>query len=545
MSHPNPSTALARVVLDELAARGVEVVIVSPGSRSAALAIAAVENPDLEVRVVIDERSAGYHALGVSRATGSPAAVIATSGTAPANYLPAVVEADAACVPLVVLSADRPAEMRGVGANQTIDQMHLYGSKVRSFAAIEAPGPDTDLNVAWRRVVGDAVESAMSPKPGPVHLNIAFREPTVPVEDDGRTRSDAYPHPTPRLEVAGREREDLDGSAIDLIGRRGVLVLGDGSYDRSAVIEQARRLGWPVLATALSSARSSEVVSSYHFVLDDGVPGDLVPDLVVAVGSIGPDPYLEDLIASASTRVRVDVWGRHIDPRRNSSAVLAADPETILGSVGSASEEGWRDRWIDRSTTARDEVVETVSAMPDPTGGGVAHALNSVEWGALVVASSLPIREVDAHLTRPGPVFANRGASGIDGFVSTALGVASEHRETVALSGDLSFLHDINGLMVDVPIDCVFVVVDNEGGGLFDALPQAVHALDYERLFVTPSGRSISSVAEAHGATAAIVKDMVDLVEACGDALARGGIHVLVVPVDRKIDLEFRSQLGR
>lgn len=545
MSHPNPSTALARVVLDELAAGGVAVVVVSPGSRSAALAIAAAEHPDLEVRVAIDERSAAFHALGVAKASGSPAVVISTSGTAPANYLPAVVEADMACVPLVVVSADRPAELRGIGANQTIDQVNLYGTKVRSFTGIEAPDPGVDLNPEWRRLVSDALAAATGPRPGPIHLNVAFREPTVPVPDDGRTRSDPYPYPTPRVSRPSPPATTHPVVELDLESERGVLILGDGSYDRAAVIDFAGSLGWPVLATALSGARGERVVDAYHHLLVEGIPEDLVPDVAVAVGAIGPDPVLEDLVAAASTRVRVDAWGRHIDPGRNASAVVAADPLAVLAEVTGRARPGWAEGWLDRAAAVRDRVRSVVATEQSLTGGTVANAMNSLDWGALVVASSLPVREIDVHLNRPGPVFGNRGASGIDGFVSTALGVASVHPRTVALAGDLSFLHDANGFMIDVQIDCVFVVVDNHGGGLFDALPQAVHAPHFERLFITPSGRSIAAVAEAHHATVTTVMSIPDMIQVAQEGLSQGGVHVIVVPVDRQEDLQSRLQLGR
>lgn len=545
MSHPNPSTALARVVLDELAAGGVEVVVVSPGSRSAALTIAAAEHPDLEVRVVIDERSAAFHALGVSKASGAPAVAISTSGTAPANYLPAVVEADSACVPIVVLSADRPAEMRGVGANQTIDQINLYGSKVRWFIAIEAPDPGVDLNAGWRRLVSDALASATGSHPGPVHLNIAFREPTVPVPDDGRSSAEPYPYPTPRIDGLPRADTPQPTVDLDLESERGILILGDGAYDRAATVAFAGSLGWPVLATALSGARTEGVIDAYHHLLVEGIPDDLVPDLVVAVGAIGPDPLLEDLVAAAPARIRVDAWGRHIDPLRNANAVIAADPGSVLETVTGKAGPGWSEEWHGRAAAVRARVRSRLASERAVTGGAVANAMNSLEWGALVVASSLPVREVDAHLDRPGPVFGNRGASGIDGFVSTALGVASVHPRTIALTGDLSFLHDANGFMVDVPIDCVFVVVDNQGGGLFDALPQARHAPHFERLFITPSGRSIALVAEAHHASVATARSMSELIGAAEAGLSQGGVHVIVVPVDREKDLQSRRQLGR
>ncbi len=541
MTAPNASTALASVIVDELAVCGVEVVVLSPGSRSGALAIAAAEHPDVEIRVLIDERSAAFHALGVARASERPVAVVATSGTAPANHFPAVVEADSACVPLIVVSADRPAEMRGVGANQTIDQMELFGNKVRAFSVIEAPEPAIDGNVTWRETVRRLVGVATGPFPGPVHLDVAFREPTVPVSDDGRTRSDPYPYRSPR--IGGPLHRVLAGSddMPELENGRGLVIAGDGVYDRPALLEAARSAHWPVFATALSGLRGQGTLSNYRRVLSGGVPDHLVPDVVVGIGSIGPDPSLETLFASGRQRLRIDRWGRHIDPGRNATAVVRGDPVQLIRSASATGVE-WLDSWSDADRDGAEQRRQMV-ADDRLTGGLVAVTLNNVAWDALVVASSLPIREVDAHLERSGPVFANRGVSGIDGFVSTALGVATTIPRTLAYSGDLSMLHDANGFLIDRAIDLTMVVVDNGGGGLFDSLPQRIHAPQFERLFIADPNRDLETLARFHGARVVTVHDAASLHEALSEGLTRPGLDVVVAPVDRTYDLERRAQL--
>ncbi|MFZ0013647.1 MAG: 2-succinyl-5-enolpyruvyl-6-hydroxy-3-cyclohexene-1-carboxylic-acid synthase [Acidimicrobiia bacterium] len=542
MTHPNPSTALARVVVDELVAGGVRFVAISPGSRSGALAIAAAGQDGIETRMVLDERSAGFHALGVARASGRPAAVITTSGTAAANLLPAVVEADLSGVPLIVITADRPAELQGVGANQTIDQVELFGAKARIFRGIEAPGPDLDANRLWRETVRSVVGHASGPFPGPGHLNVAFREPTVPVSDDGRSSAPAYQFPTPRLDDVAMDPTARETSLPTIDPGRGLVVGGDGPYDRAALLERSRALGWPFVATALSGLRGEEVVSAYHFTLASGVPDRLRPRTVVAVGGIGPDPVLEDLVAAAPVRLRVDAWGRHIDPRRNATSVLAADPLQVLAGVEGRADEDWAGLWLGVDKAMRARVLADVTAEHRLSGGSVAEALNAIAWEALVVSSSLPIREVDAHLARSGPVFANRGASGIDGFVSTALGVATVSPRTLAISGDLSLLHDSNGLLHDGDVDLTLVVVDNGGGGLFDSLPQATYAPDFERLFVTPPHRDLAALAVFHGARAQLVASRSELIAAVSGGLDASGIDVVVVPVDRVFDLEARRR---
>ena len=545
MSHPNPSTALARVVVDELANSGVASIVLSPGSRSGALAIAASRHPDIATRVVIDERSAAFHALGAARATGLPVAVVATSGSAPANFYPAIVEAGMSCVPLIAVSADRPVEMQGIGANQTIDQLELFGSRVRGFVGIEAPEGAQDLNREWRSTVAGLVSTARGRPPGPVHLNVRFREPTVPVADDGRTRGDEYPFPTPRLEFGHGAGADAPVEMPELSADRGLIIAGDGEYDREALARRAGELGWPVLATVLSGMRGEGVITSYHHLLAPGVGSEIRPSTVVAVGSVGPSSRVEDLVASAETRIRIDLWGRRIDPRRNATHVLAGDVLDLLQGVSGAGDGGWLEVWrvADRRCRARmDGVLAGTDGM---SGALVASTLNDVEWKSLVVASSLPIREVDAHLQRSGPVFANRGASGIDGFVSTALGVASRRPRTLALAGDLSLLHDSNGFLHDDPLDLTIVVVDNQGGGLFDSLPQAVHAPDYERLFVTAPNRDLEGLARFHGLRYAEAPDRETLRSAADEALERPGIDLIRVPVDRAYDLKLKTQLDQ
>lgn len=551
MSQPNPSTAMARALIDEMARGGVRLAVVSPGSRSAALAIAAAEHPGLETRVVIDERSAGFFALGRAKATGEPAMVISTSGTAPANYLPAVVEADMSLTPLLVLSADRPAELRGVGANQTIDQNRLYGSKVRRFHQIRAPGHG-DLNDYWRCAAADAAARARGAggRPGPVHLNVAFREPTVAVSDDGRTLSATYPH-----QIEGREGggpwllfdlpeapDPREPGPVD--AGRPLLVLGEGAYDRDGCLSFAERSGWPVLATALSGLRGRGTVSAYHHLFAGGIPPSLRPDLTVVVGAVGPSPRLESLIGAASINIRVDRWGRRLDPERTATHVIHADPVTLLEEfAGIAADPEWAGLWQKAERLARSAIEEVITSTPHQSGASAVHALNSVPWASLVAGSSLPIREVDAHLTREGIVVANRGASGIDGFVSTARGVATAGTATVAVMGDLTLWHDQNGLLAEDRDDLVMVVLDNQGGGLFDSLPQAEHAPQYERLFVTPPHRDLEALARLHGINALTVSSGDELIDAVSSGIDAGGLRLVRVPVDRKADLETRNAL--
>ncbi len=552
MSKPNPSTALAVVLIDELVRNGVDFIVLSPGSRSAALALAADANDAVSLQVVIDERSAAFWALGRAKATGAPAAVISTSGTAAANFWPAVVEADMSMTPLVVLTADRPEEMRGVWANQTIDQIGLYGGYVRFDVAIEAPTADDDGNERWRSTVCEAIGEARGRggRAGAVHLNVAFREPTVPVSDDGRSQSPPYNHsiegrPEGRPWVSVGTTPDASHPQVEVPAtERGLVIAGDGVYDRGALLAAAEAAGWPLLGTALSGLRGRGALSAYHHLLADGVPPEMRPETVVVVGRVGPSQRLEALVAEAGYRLRIDASGRHIDPGRNATAVIRADPAAVLAELVPDRVSGrWAELWSLTEREVREATSSYLAGLRSPTGPGVAAMLDDSRWETLVVASSLPIRDVDSQLTRAGAVVANRGASGIDGFVSTALGVASAGSQTVALSGDLSLLHDSNGFIASNTQDLVIVVVDNGGGGLFDLLPQARHAPGFERLFTTPPNRDVAHLAAFHGIQYSETDDLSELSRMVTLGQDGGGVALIRVPVDRQTDAASRRAL--
>lgn len=542
---PNPSTALAEVVVDELVRNGIAFFVISPGSRSAALAIAASQDARVETVVVIDERSAAFWALGRAKAGGG-AAVIATSGTAIANWFPAVVEADMSLTPLVLLSADRPAELRGVGANQAIDQVGLFGDKVRHSVDIPAPEGE-DHNARWRKSVCAAVAASRGAngRPGPVQINMGFREPTVPVQDDGRSVAEPYIHPTDGRTDGGPwtppppGRADSPPSPLTGTGR-GLVIAGDGQYDRRGLSVEAARLGWPVLGTAASGMRGAGVVDAYHHILAGPIPESLVPEVVIAVGAVGPSDRLEGLVARATERVRVDFWGRRIDPDRNATTRLAVDPVSLLAAIPARRDDDWFGGWVSAQTRVRSALLEAVEWG---TGAAAVVSLEGTGLSCLVAASSLPIREVDAHLTRSVPVIGNRGASGIDGIVSTALGVAGAVPGTVLLSGDLSLYHDANGFLSETETGLVTVVLNNRGGGLFDSLPTAANAPSYERLFVAPPDRRPADLAAFHSIDHHLVDSSDDLRTAVDQGLEAGRRVLIEVRVDRATDLASRRRL--
>ena len=546
MTHPNPSSAMAWVIVDELARWGVTRAVISPGSRSTALALAANTRQDFETVVHLDERSAGFRALGISAGCGSPGLAVTTSGSAVANLLPAVVEAERSAIPLILLTADRPSEMVRRRTNQTMDQESVFSGFLRGWFQI-GPAVDTAGEPeSWRKAVSAAVALATGGggPPGPVQINVAFEEPTVPVSDDGRSEAVPYRADT------GRRGSKPDQSIPQVVpparmnpGKRSLVIAGRGDYDATALAAVCRSAGIPILATTLSGARGAGTVSGYHHILVDGVPPGLEPDWVNVVGQPGPSDRLTAVMQTGTPVVHADRWGLFSDVSGTMSDALATDPVALLKLHAGDQEQGWSDRWSETDQAIGTALDMLLAETDKPTGPGIARSLNEVDWHALVVASSLSIRDVDSQLTRPGWVFANRGLSGIDGFASTALGVASCRPGTVAITGDLAFLHDSNAFLTDEMPSAAFLVVDNGGGGLFDLLPQAQHAPDFERLFVTPPGRDLSVLARFHGLGFSPVESIAEVVPELTKAMEVEGVNVVSVAVDRKEDLAMRRTL--
>lgn len=555
MTHPNPSTAFASVTVDEMVRTGTTFFVAAPGSRSTALVLAAAAHPAVELAMAIDERSAGFHALGRAKSTGSATAVITTSGTAVANLTPAVVEADMSQIPLVVLSADRPHELRGVGANQAIDQVGIFGHFARLVLDLGPPEPRAEAPRFWRSSIGRAAAAArgFGGRPGPVQVNLSFREPTVPVADDGRTREDPFPHDTSGRPhdgewsgaVVGRHLSpDSLEHVAEMIGRsrRGLILAGGGDAGGEAVVDLGRHLGWPVIATAESGLRGrQDVVSTAHHLVER-----VEPDLVIRFGPPGPSRRLLDLVSGPVPQVVVaSTWS---DPARMARLLVDAHPAAVARAVMEATParpgDQWSKWWEEADRAVRVALAPELSgAVTEPA---MAAAAGAARADLLTVASSMPIRDVEAYAFTSPPLVANRGASGIDGLVSTALGAAGGVARPLALAGDLSLLHDANGFMVDPCPSCVFVVADNRGGGIFSFLPQAGHVGDsFERLFATPSGRELRRLAGLHDLRFTKVESIPALLEAVESGWEEGGCHLVVGETDREENVDEHDRLNR
>jgi 2-succinyl-5-enolpyruvyl-6-hydroxy-3-cyclohexene-1-carboxylate synthase len=548
------NAALARTLVDEWARAGVTDACVTPGSRNAPLALALVHDPRLRVHVHLDERSAAFFALGCARATGRPAVVCCTSGTAAAHLHPAVLEASHGQVPLLVCTADRPPELRDTGAGQTIDQVGLYGGALRWFVDVEAPTDRPGVGAWWRSLAARAVASATGPPAGPVHLNLAFREPLAPtgaplVHAPGR------PDGQPWTQVASTHRI-LDDAALDDLAAivsatpRGLIVAGWGAHATAPALERfATRAGWPVLADPLSGLRHGPLtIGTYDALLRvAGFAAGHRPDLVLRIGAPPTGGVTTQWLAGLDQHWLVDPDGRWLDPAHTVARCLPADAGPLLESLAErltppSGTPPWRVEWIDADRRARRAIDDQLADVEELFEGRVARDVVAAlsPGSTLVVASSMPVRDLESFAEpREGVRFvANRGVNGIDGFVSTVLGVAAASgTPTVGLTGDLSFLHDANGLL-DVTgrgLDAVFVVVDNDGGGIFSFLPYAetVAAEPFETVFATPPGVDLADLAAAHRVPVDDVEKASALAPTLARALDAGGVRVVRVRTDR------------
>jgi 2-succinyl-5-enolpyruvyl-6-hydroxy-3-cyclohexene-1-carboxylate synthase len=575
----NPSTALAVTLADELIRCGMTDAVLAPGSRSAPLAMelfARAQRGDVRLHVRIDERSAAYLALGLAKASHRPVGVLCTSGTAAASFHPAVIEAGESCVPLLVLTADRPPELRGTGANQAIDQIKLYGDAVRWFCEVGVPEAQPAMAGYWRSLACRAwgLASGLAGGPaGPVHLNLAFRDPLVPdrAAQDGSAsrkagswpaRLDGRPGGAPWVTFGGaRTPAPLELPWTE----RGLIICGDGTEDPETLRELAGAAGWPILAEPSSGARRGpNALSAYDYLL--GSPPFMAghrPDVIISAGRPGLSRRQTMLYTSAAVRgparhvVVAGQPGRWDDPSRTASDVapavrLSGRPGGPAGPPGRTT--GWLESWLRADAAGRraaDEILDAEAGLSEPRlARDLAAALPD---GALLwTASSLPIRDLDQHMTpRDGiRVLASRGASGIDGTASAAIGAALAHQAAgggpaVALLGDLAFLHDAPGLIVGpgepAPNLCL-VVVNNDGGGIFSLLEQAAFAGPsgpFERVFGTPHGADLGQLAAAAGLPYTRLEHLGDL----RAALAGTGLRVVEARTDRAAGAVLRGRL--
>jgi len=552
MTLADRSLDCAWALVDELVRGGVEHACLSPGSRSTALALALDRHPAVTVHVHLDERSSGFVALGIAKATGRPVAVACTSGTAAAELLPAVVEASQSRTPLLVLSADRPPRLRGTAANQTIDQVELYGRFARAYLEPPVPTEAGDEVEAWRAAGAEAVRAAwegVDPRsgdagaPGPAHVDCPFDEPLVPSAAwTPRTQPSSAGRPF-RAYVAIARSYPAFTEAVAGVERGLVLVGPRGFADRS-ILDLAERLGWPVAAEPTSQLRTEGALVAGQALLASEAWTATVPDAVLRFG--GPPTTRASQRAAERAERRIVVAEAHaLDPDPEGTATLrllegrpGIAAELLEGVPPSRGASPWRDAWSRADRAARAALDEVLDASEEPFEPAIARDVAAVvpDGGTLVVGSSMPIRELDlAMAPREGlRVLANRGASGIDGLVSTAVGVAASGTgPTVALLGDLTLLHDAGALLWNGRrgTDLTIVVPNDGGGTIFSFLAQR-ELPEFERLFETPHGLDLGAVARAAGAGHERLERGSDVGRAVARAVADGGVRVVEVAVD-------------
>jgi 2-succinyl-5-enolpyruvyl-6-hydroxy-3-cyclohexene-1-carboxylate synthase len=540
-------------LVDQWVRDGLTTAMIAPGSRSTPMALALAAHRDVHVEVFHDERSAGFAALGAGLASGVPAAVLCTSGTAAAHLHAATVEAHLSGVPMLVLTADRPPELRDVGAPQTIDQTKLFGDAVRWF---HDPGvPEQSVSHTWRSLARHAWEATVGARPGPVHLNLPFREPLIGEPLD----LPAVVHGA-RTGLIASSRHGALSMVLDR--ERGVIVAGAGVDDPHAVLALAAATGWPVLADPRSGCRieqrpgdrSAVVVAAFDALLrHDGFADAHLPEIVVCLGEPPASKVLAQWLAAAgaagAVHVRVTPDECVIDPSHvvthRMVHPIGALCARLAAELAHPRDDAWRSRWATASV-AVDGALAAELARGGLTEPAVARVV--VEAGLdVVVASSMPVRDVEwfGPAVQQGRVRCNRGANGIDGTIATAVGVAvATGRPQIVVLGDVALLHDQSSLtaLATRPVDVRIVVIDNDGGGIFSFLPQAssLEPARFEQLFGTPHGTDLSSLAAAHRLPCQVVTEIDDL----RAAITRPGSRMVIVRSDRATNVDAHRTLN-
>jgi 2-succinyl-5-enolpyruvyl-6-hydroxy-3-cyclohexene-1-carboxylate synthase len=568
----NTNSIWATVLVETLHRLGLKTAIVCPGSRSAPLTIAFAQHPDIEAIPVLDERSAAFFALGIARQTHQPVALVCTSGTAGANFYPAVIEAKESRIPLLVLTADRPPELRDCNAGQAIDQQKLYGSYPNWYAELAIPMLDLSLLNYLRQTLIQAWERSLFPTPGSVHLNLPFREPLAPVpQPEAQTFGDRFdtanffdwinekvnfsktlsPYsslPTPSLPPFTPHSD------------RGLLIAGVAhphnptTYCQS-IAHLAKTLGVPVLAEGLSPVRNDAdlnpyLISTYDLILrNETLAEKFAPDWVIRVGEMPTSKELRQwLTQTQPIQWVIDSGDRNLEPLHGKTVHLRLSVEQLAESFSAQTVEPgmYLRHWCEVETQVRRSIDRRFGEIEEMIESKVAWVLSQhlPEGTPLFIANSTPVRDVE-WFWKPGNTqvqpFCNRGANGIDGTLSTALGVA-HHRSGVLLTGDLALLHDTNGFLLRPKFTghLTIVLINNNGGGIFELLPISQFEPPFEDFFATPQAIDFSHLCKTYEVEHELIQDWKHLIDHL-NPLPQQGIRVLEIQCDRKADAQWRK----
>jgi 2-succinyl-5-enolpyruvyl-6-hydroxy-3-cyclohexene-1-carboxylate synthase len=552
VSEGDVALACVSAFVNALTSFGLRDACVSPGSRSTPIALALARNESVRVHVHLDERSSAFFALGLAKTSGVPTAVVTTSGTAAANLFPAIVEASMSRVPLIALTADRPPELRGVGANQTIDQIGLFGKYASWFLDAQVPAEGSDAGRSWYTLGVHTYREAC--RGGPVHVNLPFREPLVP-SGQSVDLGERFALGLAGVGLGEGEMPEDDQVAefADVItgGGDGLVFVGGLRVSGRWFVDLGDRLGWPVIAEPISGCRIPGTLGAAQHLLADADFADAhAPELFLQIGASPTSRPALEAVRRARRLIIVDPDELVADPNRRAEKRFTVHAGNLvvraLDAITPSSGGSWLSSWREADRRATDAVDALLDSQDEPFEGRIARDLAATipDGGVLVVGSSMPVRDLDAYM-RPRDglrVLANRGASGIDGFVSTALGVSAAGVPTTALCGDLTLLHDVGSLIWSArrAFDCVFVVPNNDGGAIFSFLPQR-ELPEFEELFATPHGLDLGAICRAARAGHARVERADDLIPAVERARGAGGVHVVEVPIDRARNVELHA----
>jgi 2-succinyl-5-enolpyruvyl-6-hydroxy-3-cyclohexene-1-carboxylate synthase len=516
----NSSTLLARVIVRQIVEAGITDVVISPGSRNAPLSIAfhqASIKGLLKLHVRIDERTAAFFALGIAKASGRPVPIVCTSGTAVANYHPAVLEASHTNLPLLVLTADRPASLRKTGANQTTEQARIFGKAVRYFADVSGSVYPMELPL-------NSLQS------GPVHLNIQFEEPLIGDKNDNWLNELTITAP----KIFDRKTP----GTFYTKSTRGVLVIGHdrGGLSVDAVRDFAEELDWPVIAEDPLTFEKA-ISHASVFLTSRAIADDLAPDTVVVIGRTTLSRSINAFIKSARKEIVIDPRMATVDSDRIASQKFLKIPKVEVQPADSEYKEKWQ-KYSQRAAKMVGDISQWSEALIAREIGAAIPAGTS-----LFVSSSRPIRDLEGFASaRTGvETFANRGLAGIDGNISTALGIASQRKETIAVLGDLGFLHDLTGLIHNEDINLKILVINNDGGGIFSTLSQRGVA-GFEEVFGTPHGKDLAAIASAIGVPAKTIATQADLKSELAAPIKGVSVVVITAP-DRETNADFLKKI--
>lgn len=578
MSFENRNYAFAGVFVDELARCGLKHVCICPGSRSSPLAISFARHQDIKKWVHLDERSAAFFALGIAKHTRQPVAIVCSSGTAVANLSPAIIEAFYSGVPLLALTADRPPELHDWGALQTIDQANLFGNHIKWSAAMPAPEVTPSLITFVRAMAGRAFATACAVPAGPVHLNFPFREPLEPsvvstdlppdfsTWQEGRSEKRQYLKSMGPA-VRAPSGEELQQLAADLISKeRGIIICGPDTDVNLAgsVVELARRLGYPVMADSLSGVRCgkhdiSPVIDCYDMFIDDmELTGKFTPDVIIRFGALPVSKPLAVYMERnpQARHILVDPGAQWRDPLHLAGEVWHVDEPQFCNRLADALPDkpentGWSRQWHDLNKSVRKAMSQELENYDEMFEGKVFSELSRLLLANSIIftGNSMPIRDMDTFFTATGyplQFMANRGASGIDGIVSTALGVSAVSSDRVVLVlGDISFYHDMNGLLAAKAfnLNATIIVINNDGGGIFSFLPQSACEDVFEGYFATPHGLTFRATAELYGLTYRLTGDWTTFSDAVKTSLTQTGSTIIEIPGNRKRNVALHRKM--